>query len=274
MAIDRTVCELMVTVDEIIRFLDDFAPPDLAEDWDNVGLLIGRRSADVQRLMTCLTLSPDVAAEAIAADVQLVVTHHPVLFRATKRLTSDDRDGQMLLDLIETGVAVFSPHTRFDSAAAGINQQLAESLGLRNVLPIRTSEVLPQLGSGRWGGLQSPTTLAEFLGQVRRIAAAPYVEFVGQSDSIVDCVGVGCGSAAEFLSDAVKLGCDTYVTGEARFHAALEARAAGVNLVLVGHYSSERPAVERLAEIIGQQFPEIQSFASQRESDPLSVYSG
>ncbi|MEZ6062505.1 MAG: Nif3-like dinuclear metal center hexameric protein [Planctomycetaceae bacterium] len=263
----------MLTVAEIIRFLDEFAPAELAEDWDNAGLLVGRRTASVDRVMTCLTLTSDVAAEAVQERAQLVVTHHPVMFRATRQVTSDTADGDVLLTLIEAGIAVFSPHTRFDSAAEGINQQLAESFGLRQIQAIRESASVAGLGGGRWGKLDADTSLDEFLSCVKQVCGAEYLEFSGERESSVSTVAVACGSAAEFLRDAVRLGCDTFVTGEARFHSALEARAAGVNLVLVGHYSSERPAVERLAEVIGHRFPEIESFASRMESDPLTVYS-
>lgn len=113
------------TIDQIVEFLEQFAPPMLAEDWDNTGLLIGDRDGKVDRILTCLTLTPDVAEEAIDKGVQLVVSHHPVLFRKVQKITSDDAEGQMLLRLIRAGVAVYSPHTSFDSAENGINRQLA-----------------------------------------------------------------------------------------------------------------------------------------------------
>ncbi|MCP4507454.1 MAG: Nif3-like dinuclear metal center hexameric protein, partial [Fuerstiella sp.] len=115
----------MSTVSDVIAFLEKFAPPALAEDWDNVGLLVGREAVVVQQVMTCLTLTPDVGAEAVRRGVQLVVSHHPVLFRGTKKITDATSEGRMLLQLIENGLAVYSPHTSFDSAELGINQQLA-----------------------------------------------------------------------------------------------------------------------------------------------------
>src|SRR5947209_8063121 len=111
----------MPTVAAVLDFLEQLAPLDLAADWDNVGLLLGDRAASVERVMTCLTVTPEAAAEAIAERVQLVVTHHPILFRPVKRLTTDAADGRMLLDLVRAGVAVYSPHTAFDNATAGIN---------------------------------------------------------------------------------------------------------------------------------------------------------
>ncbi|MFH1266373.1 MAG: Nif3-like dinuclear metal center hexameric protein, partial [Planctomycetota bacterium] len=115
----------MHTVKVIAEFLDQFAPHRLAEEWDNVGLLVGDSSGRVNRVMTCLTITPATAAEAIEAETDLIVTHHPLPFRPLKRLTTDTPTGRVLLDLIAGRIAVYSPHTAFDSAEEGINQRLA-----------------------------------------------------------------------------------------------------------------------------------------------------
>jgi len=261
----------MPTVSEVCGYLDQLAPVELAEDWDNVGLLVGRGSVRVHRMLTCLTLTPDVAAEAVEQGVQLVVSHHPVLFRGAKTISDQTTEGRMLLGLIEAGVAVYSPHTRFDSAHHGINQRLAEGFGLADIAAIRPSESLRDVGSGRAGCLPSPMPLDDFLSVVRDTCGATYLEYSGETDAIVRQVGVACGSAAEFLEDAVALGCDTFVTGEARFHSALEARSRGVNLILMGHYSSERPAMEWLAEKLGRDFSGLDVQASGVECDPLRI---
>ncbi|HEV3261274.1 MAG TPA: Nif3-like dinuclear metal center hexameric protein [Gemmataceae bacterium] len=127
----------MLRLTTIIQYLEQFAPPALAGDWDNVGLLLGDPGADVQRIMTCLTVTPESAAEAIEASSQLIVTHHPVLFRAVKRLTTATAEGRVLLDLVRAGVAVYSPHTAFDNTRDGINDALARRLGLAEVTPLR-----------------------------------------------------------------------------------------------------------------------------------------
>ncbi len=261
----------MPTVSEVCEYLDQLAPVELAEDWDNVGLLVGRRTSRVQRIMTCLTLTPDVASEAVEQGIQLIISHHPVLFRGAKRVSDESREGRMLLDLIEAGVAVYSPHTRFDSAQQGVNQRLAEAFGLVDISAIRACESLPGLGSGRTGRLGTPAPLKEFLDTVRRVSDSRYLEYCGDDEAVVSQVGVACGSAAEFLDDAVSLGCDTFVTGEARFHSALDARGRGVNLILLGHYSSERPAIEWLAAQLGEVLTGVDVTASQVECDPLKL---
>lgn len=262
----------MSTVSDAIAFLEEFAPLVLAESWDNVGLLVGRRDVVLRKVMTCLTLTPDVAQEAVTEGVQLIVSHHPVLFRGTKTVSDSTSEGRMLLTLIENQIAVYSPHTSFDSARAGVNQQLAMSLGLVDVSPIRPAEAVVVSGAGRFGNLARATSLAEFLAVVRIAANAGYVEYGGQPAAPVHRVAVACGSAAEFLDDAVTLGCDTFVTGEARFHSALAARDQGLNLILIGHYASERPAVENLAGIMSDALTGTEVFASRVETDPLAVH--
>jgi dinuclear metal center YbgI/SA1388 family protein len=130
----------MLTVGTVVAHLERLAPPRLAGTWDNVGLLLGARDAPVQRLMTCLTLTPESAAEAVEQQAGLVVTHHPILFKAVRRLTTDTPEGRLLLDLARAGVAVYSPHTAFDNTPGGINDLLAERLGLDGVGPLRRGE--------------------------------------------------------------------------------------------------------------------------------------
>jgi dinuclear metal center YbgI/SA1388 family protein len=133
----------MPTVADVLTHLEQLAPPDLASDWDNVGLLLGERSAEVARLMTCLTVTPESAAEAVEAGAQLIVTHHPILFRAVKRLTDASPEGRTLLALARAGVAVCSPHTALDNAAGGINDALARLLGLADLTPLRRRDLPP-----------------------------------------------------------------------------------------------------------------------------------
>ena len=134
----------MQTVGNLIAALEAIAPLSLAADWDNVGLLLGDPGAPVERVMTCLTLTPESVAEAIESNVQLIVSHHPIFFRPVKRLTTANAEGRMMLNLVQAGVAVYSAHTAFDNCAGGINDLLAEKLALRNVVPLRTGQVAAQ----------------------------------------------------------------------------------------------------------------------------------
>lgn len=262
----------MNTVGSLAEFLNQLAPLSLSEDWDNTGLLVGDADRPVSKLMTCLTVTESVVNEAVSEDVDLIVSHHPILFRAAKKITTETAEGRMLLKLIANGVAVYSPHTAFDSCRAGINQQLADAFGLQQIHGLRQSGLDEHPGSGRWGSLPESLALPVFLKRVKHVVSAEYLEVSGQLDSAVRNVAVACGSAAEFLTDAIQSGCDTFVTGEARFHSALEAQAARVNLILVGHYESERPAVEWLAEEIETSIPGLEVRASKMDSNPLQLF--
>src|SRR6185295_4799585 len=142
----------METVESVSAFLEEFAPPILAEEWDNVGLLVGDRPQAVSRVMTCLTLTGASVAEAIDDRAQLVVTHHPLPFKPLKRITTDNTTGRLLWQLIRAGVAIYSPHTAFDSTAAGINQRLAERLELGDIGSLtEVAEAPKHTGIGRRG---------------------------------------------------------------------------------------------------------------------------
>ena len=264
---------LMPLLSEITTFLRQLAPPALAETWDNVGLLVGDEARSISAAMTCLTLTPDVAAEAIENGAKLIVTHHPVLFRPVQRLTADSVEGRMLLDLIAAGIAVYSPHTGYDTARDGINQQLAECFQLMQIEALRPLENSPAQplapGSGRCGNLPRPMLLSELLELTKTRLNVARLQFVGRADTRIERLGIACGSAAEFLPDAARRGCQALLTGEARFHACLEARTLSVALVLPGHYATERPAMERLASVLAAQFSDMTVWPSRVERDPV-----
>jgi dinuclear metal center YbgI/SA1388 family protein len=262
----------MITVDQISTFLESFAPLRLAESWDNVGLLLGDRAAKAERIMTCLTITDAGADEAIAERADLIVAHHPLPFAALKQLTTDTQDGRLLWKLSGARISIFSPHTAFDSAADGINQRLAAGIGLSDIAPLipyAESPETPQLGAGRCGRLGKPEALSAVAERVKRFLQIDRVQLVGDPATPVRKVAIACGSGAELMSDAVRQGCDCFLTGEARFHAALAAEAAGVSMILGGHYATERFGVEHLAEILAREFPAAHVWASRQERDPL-----
>lgn len=263
-----------VKVDDVCRLLEIIAPLTLAESWDNVGLLLGSRSADVRAVMTCLTLTPDVAQEAMDRGVQLIVTHHPILFRGTKRLTDESSEGAMLLNLARAGIAVYSAHTAFDSAAGGINESLAVQLGLTDIRPLRPHSDTARVGAGRVGRLPAAIPRDALLRQLARVVNAAHIEMTIAGPVTVQTIGIACGSAGDFLPDAARERCDTFITGEARFHTALEASSRGMNLILTGHYASERPAMVALASQLAHKLSGITVFASALDSDPLSRWVG
>ena len=217
--------------------------------------------------MTCLTIVPATVQEAIEGQADLIVTHHPLPFSAIKRLTTDTIVGRMLLELIAARVAVYSPHTAFDSAAEGINQRLAEGLDLKEIVPL-----IPHAegqGAGRRGRLETPVTLPELARRLMKFLRIENLQTVGDIERRLGTVAVACGAAGEFLEAARNSGCDAMVLGEARFHTCLEAEAWGIGLLLPGHFASERFAVEQLAGVLTRRFLNVAVWPSRQERDPL-----
>jgi dinuclear metal center YbgI/SA1388 family protein len=263
----------MPTVDEVARLLDEFAPPALAEEWDNVGLLVGDRDREIRRLMTCLTLTPATVAEAIEHQADMIVVHHPLPFRPVSRITTDTTVGRLLWDLIGARTAVYSPHTAFDSARGGINQLLAAGLKLKQIEPLMPGEFGdPSVGSGRCGALDEPLSLSDMATRVKTFLSIEHVRLVGDLSRPLQRVAVACGSGGSLFEAAQDKACDCLVTGEASFHTCLEAEATGVGLILAGHFASERFALERLADSLDAKFANVQIWASEREADPLQLF--
>ncbi|OHB69414.1 MAG: Nif3-like dinuclear metal center hexameric protein [Planctomycetes bacterium RBG_13_63_9] len=257
----------MVTVETVAALLGQLAPLGLAEDWDNVGLLVGDRGRSVERIMTCLSVTPTSTAEAIEREADLIVTHHPLPFGPVRNLTTDTTAGRLLLELMAARIAVYSPHTALDSAREGINYQLAAGLGLRGILPLVGKQAL--LGAGRWGWLEESLTLDQLAARAKAFLAIDRLRKVGGRAEPVRRVAVACGAAGEFVDAARDAGCDCIVTGETGFHTCLEAEACGMGLLLTGHFASERFGVEWLADVLSQRFPELGIWASAEERDPI-----
>jgi dinuclear metal center YbgI/SA1388 family protein len=257
-----------ITVATISETLKTIAPPPLAEDWDNVGLLVGDPGASVRRVMTCLTLTPTTVDEALREEADLVVSHHPLPFRPLRRITGETTAGAMLLRLIGAGTAVYSAHTAFDSGARGINQQLAEGLRLRGIAPLIPSD--EGLGTGRQGWFETPLPLVELVQRVKRFLGIQRLARVGPDDLTVRTLAVGCGAADSLLAEAIAAGCDAMLLGEARFHVCLEAEARGIALLQTGHYASERFALEALAAMLSERLGDVEVWASRDERDPIA----
>lgn len=262
----------MVHVEDVSAYLQSLAPLELAESWDNVGLLVGRHSAPVRNIMTALSLVPNNVVEAIEGKADLVVVHHPLPFQPLKRITTDSTPGRMLLDLIQAGIAVFSMHTAWDNTTAGINDQLAKLIGLNNTAPLIPSKVPEllkrQLGSGRVGNLPQTSPLESVAQALQKGLNTTHLSIVGARTSPITRVGIVCGSGGSLISAVREKNCDLFVTGEATFHQCLEAQSYGISVVLLGHFASEKFAMDQLTNRLSQKFPELMVWGSRHESEP------
>ena len=279
MIVDR-INRMTVTLETVVQFFESRYPLSLAESWDNVGLLIGDRTMPIERVMTCLTVTPEICREAVEQKADLIVTHHPFPFHAVRQITTVTSDGAMLLQLIRAGVAVYSAHTAFDSAQEGINRQIATKLELRDVTTLYPPHELAieenEIGTGRVGSLPQAVRLIELVEKVAALFHLQVLPYVGEPDAFVQRVAIGCGAAGDFLEQVKTQNADVFFVGEMRFHQYLEALANGITLILPGHYASERFAVEQMANVISDYFQtsgqKLTVWSSRDERDPLRFW--
>jgi len=259
----------MPTIARVTAALESIAPLSLAAEWDAVGLLVGPRRPDISRVMTCLSLTAETAAEAVRERADLVVTHHPLPFRPVSRITDESPVGRVLLDLAGAGIGVWSSHTAWDSAAGGINDQLAALLGLERVAPLEPSPLHPLAGLGRAGTAPAGWSVGRLARHAVDRLAAGGVQVSGDAARPAGRVGIICGSGGDAVARVIAAGCETFLTGEIRLHHAIEARAAGLAVIAVGHHASERFSLDVLARRLAEEVAGLTCWASRDETDPL-----
>ena len=230
----------MATAGELLdRLFADF-PEETAEDYDNVGLLVGSRSDEVRRVLCALDMNAEVALEAINGGFDAVVTHHPVMFRGRKRLTDDDYEGRLLRMLIKGGLSHIAMHTNYDFAPEGVNRALAAALGCAG------AEALE-------GGMCvcgfDPMSLEELAILVKERLGG-VVRRYGEPDRMIGRACVMGGSGDSFAAEALKTGADVFITGEIGYHTALDTLNTGMAVLEAGHAATEYPAVRALADRI------------------------
>ena len=263
----------MTTVADILRFVEALAPRYMKMDWDNVGLLCGSQRTPVTRVLVALDPFEGVCQEAAQWGAELVVTHHPLIFHPLKAVTDETEVGRCIQLLCAKSISAINAHTNLDCAPEGVNFRLAEMLGLSDI------EVIDPNGSdeqGRpWGLLRSGTVeqqpLETFLCTVKNHLGCEGLRYADAGKS-VHKVAVGGGSCGSELMDAVKAGCDTFVTADIKYNGFFDAKALGINLIDAGHFHTENPVVSLLAEKIAAAFPEIQVKISETHHDCMKYY--
>ena len=263
----------MATVHDILSFVETLAPNYMKMDWDNVGLLCGSRSREVHKILLALDPFEAVCQEAVEVGAQLIVTHHPLIFRPLKSVTDDTEVGRSIFLLLSNGISAINAHTNLDCAPGGVNDRLADLLGLQNVEVISPSGTDAQ---GRpWGllrmGQVKAQSLEEFLPLVKERLGCEGLRYSGSGKPVCR-VAVGGGACGSELMDAVKAGCDTFVTADIKYNQFFDAQALGINLIDAGHFHTENPVISLLAEKISAAFPEIQVVISQKHGDCMKFY--
>ena len=254
----------MPTVHEIEAALFQLAPRELAQPWDNVGLLVGRPNREARRVLVALDITEDVAAEAEREQIDLIVAHHPIMncaWRPVQTIRSDDIQGRKLIRLIEYDIAAICMHTNLDAAPGGVNDALAEALGLEEVEPLEEGD-----GIVRAGFLPEPMTVQRFLARVEDRLQPNGVRYV-DGGGIIRRAAVGGGACGGYFRAAAERGCDAFVTADVKYDQFLDAKELGLTLVDAGHFPTEDVVCGVVARYLAERFPEltIRKSSSHRE---------
>lgn len=246
---------MSITVQQVLEEMRRIAPPELAESWDNVGLLVDA-GRPVDAILTTLDITAPVVEEAVKQGCTLIVSHHPVIFDPIKRVTAQDLPALLLAG----GVSAICMHTNLDAAPGGVNDTLAELLGMRDTIPFAD-------GCGRIGTVNA--TSAKALAELCQDTLGPGVHYVEADHPVLRLAEVS-GAGGSYWKEALELGADCLVTGEANHHVACDAKQQGMGLVAAGHWATERPIAAVLAKRLSEAFPDISVTVSRADQDPFT----
>lgn len=244
-----------------IKTMERIAPPELAMEWDNPGLLVSPEEEALTTVLVALDCTVAVADEAAAVGAQLVLTHHPVLFGGTKRVLRDDPETAAIYRLIRHGIGLYAAHTNLDAAPGGVNDALAARLGLCEVRP------LPPENLGRVGRLPEALPLRAFAAAVEKALGCTALA-TGDAARPVRTVALIGGAGGSDVAAAAAAGADVFVTGECKHHQALEAQVRGLAVLACGHYETERVVLETLIARLQGPENDVQYKMAHAEASP------
>ena len=265
----------MTTVLDVLAVLEAFAPvrwTRLVHSRDNIGLLVGRRSAAVTHVLVALDVTGPVIREARDIGAQLIVAHHPVVYgEGVRAITDATMAGSLLMELIENKLAAICMHTNLDAAPGGINDLLARAVGLENEPDILGSSYHDldgrRFGLGRVGMLPTPLSPGELAASVKTALGCRGVRYV---DGGRPCqfVAVGSGNSCSQWDDVLQRGCDAFITGDVKYNLFLEAQRAGVTLIDAGHFPTEYLIVPWLAAFLRDKLPGLEIIEAKVKEEP------
>ncbi|MCF6186159.1 MAG: Nif3-like dinuclear metal center hexameric protein [Desulfobulbaceae bacterium] len=241
---------MVLFIQDIIDILQEIAPVELAESWDNVGLLVGNPNAEAQSLLVALDPTTALLDEAEAKGANVVITHHPAIFHPLKALRTDQPGCRFLTRAIQKDIHVIACHTNLDSAAGGVSDILAQRLDLTDIVPLvpSRSDKTSACGLGRFGRCSKPMSPQECIKQLRRACGAPWLLEAGIHPAQVKTIAVCGGSCSEFAETAMLAGADLFITAEVKHSIARWAEEAGFWIIDGGHFATEQLAISPLQE--------------------------
>ena len=227
--------------------IETLCPSDTAEAWDNCGFQINGMKQDIDKVLVALEITEAVIDEAQEKGVQLILTHHPLLFSAVKSIDYGEPAGRFLFRLIQKDISVYSCHTSFDRLQGGNNDYFGQLLGFTAVRSFTADN-----GFCRKGEIRPAMTLKELAGRLSAILNIEKSELrcVGDPQKLLRTAGWCTGAGSEFITDAVREGCDVFITGDLKYHEAQAAKETGICLLDAGHYGSEKIFSRNMAEML------------------------
>lgn len=265
-----------ITIRALTSYLDSIAPPVYQESYDNVGLLVGNPDDEVKGVLICLDSTEAVVEEALAKSCNIVVAHHPIIFKGLKRLTGHNYVERTVLKAIKNDVAIYAIHTNLDNMYyRGVNAKIAEVLGLTGTRLLAPKQVQsngdnadPAIGAGMIGQLPQPMQEEAFLQYLKKIMKAGCVKHTALRGKSIHSVAVCGGSGAFLLPDAIARQADVFVTSDMKYHEFFDADGKIV-IADIGHFESEQFTIELLSEIISEKFANFAVHCAEVITNPV-----
>ena len=248
---------------EIIDKLESLSPTEFAEEWDNIGLLAGRRDKEVRTVYIALDATDAVIGEAVRLGADLLLTHHPLIFKKMSRVNTDDFIGRRVCELIRNDISYYAMHTNFD--VMGMADAAADELSLkdRRVLDVTYEDDISKEGCGRVGELKDSMRVEALAGLVKEKFHVPNVRVFGDLDSPVRTVAVMPGSGGGFIQDALAASADAMITGDVGHHEGIDAVAQGLAVIDAGHYGIEKLFISYMEDFMKRELPGVQIYKAE-----------
>jgi len=250
-----------LTVKDLLRTLDNIAAFGLAEQWDNVGLMVGDPGHQVEGILVAVDPTEEVLAEADECGADCIITHHPLIFNPLKAIYTNQPLGKFLRRALQSEISVIGCHTNLDQAAGGVNDVLASSLGMIDTRPLvraaESSDAADQeIGFGRLGSLAEALNGKDFIDKLCLFFNLPALRVAGKMPEKISTVAVCGGSGSELAEAAFAGGAQVYITGEVKHSTARWVEASGFCIIDAGHFATEKPVVESLVNRLASVFAE------------------
>lgn len=260
-------------VREITNILEEKAPLDCAENWDNVGLLIGSREQEVKKILVALDANDTVIRQAIDQKADLLITHHPMLFKPLNKITSEDFIGRKVIACIQNSISYYAMHTNCDSCI--MNEIAGNKIGLcvEDVLEvIKVKEDGEKIGIGQVGSLSEPMTVKELAEKVKETFGISYVRVTGNADALVNRVAISTGAGKSMMKYAIQKGAQVFISGDLDHHSILDAQEQDVQCIDAGHFGTEHFMVDIVCEYLREQLGEQVQIIKAEEENPFQVF--